>query len=98
MASGNKARQAEQDRLQSQALADRAKSDTAISTASQPDPLEQRRRDYVTKILDWKEGTNGPPDVRAFPDQSAISLYNDAKTSHDAGRAGKGYGTLADGT
>jgi hypothetical protein len=97
MGSKSKGRQTD-DYLKQQAMAAQSQANTAIAKAETPDPLEQRRRDYVTRILDWREGKLGPIDVRNFPDQTAIALYNDAKTSHDAGRIGKGYGTLADGT
>jgi hypothetical protein len=84
--------------LKSAALASAGKADAAIAAAGTPDPLEQRRRDYVTKILDWRDGTSGPIDIKSFPDQTGISLYNDAKAVTDAGRVGKGYGTLDDGS
>lgn len=40
---------------------------------------------------------NGPLDIKNFPDQTGLALYNDAKAVTDAGRVGKGYGSLADG-
>lgn len=82
---------------QAAANAAQAAANTAIAKAETPDPLEQRRRDFVTSILDWREGKKGPLDVMKFPDQTAIALYNNAKAVHDAGRVGKGYGSLADG-
>ncbi len=93
---GNNGRR-EQDELRRRTEEAERRANEAITRAETPDPLEQRRRDYVTRILDWREGKNGPINVRDFPDQTAISLYNDAKLSHDAGRIGKGYGTLDDG-
>lgn len=87
----------EQDELRARALAAENRANEAIKKAEQPDPFEQRRREYITKILDYREGKNGPPRVRDFPDQMGIALYNDAKQSKDAGRVGRGYGTLADG-
>lgn len=94
--SKNKGRQTE-NLLQQQAMGSQAAANTAITKAEAPDPLEARRRAYVERILDFSEGKGGPPDVRNFPDQTAMSLYTDAKRVTDAGRVGKGYGTLSDG-
>lgn len=96
MGSNKSGRQTE-SALQRQAMGSQAAANTAITAAEKPDPLEERRRGYVNKILDWNEGVGGPPDVRSFPDQSAMALYTDAKRVTDAGRVGKGYGSLADG-
>ncbi|HEX3560337.1 MAG TPA: hypothetical protein VHU19_14110 [Pyrinomonadaceae bacterium] len=93
---GNNGRQ-EQDALQRQAQAAQAAQTAAVTKAETPDPLTQRLRDRVGKILDWQDDTSGPKDVRAFPDQAAMSLYTGAKAVTDAGRVGKGYGTLAEG-
>lgn len=88
---------AEEDALKQQALSSQAAAQAAQQKAETPDPLTQMLRDRVTKVLNWSDGTSGPPDVRAFPDQAGMSLYNDAKKVTDAGRVGKGYGTLSDG-
>jgi hypothetical protein len=60
------------------------------------DPFEQRR-DYITKLWDWRDEKDGPLDVRNFPDKTGMALYTDAKRVTDEGRVGKGYGTLSDG-
>jgi hypothetical protein len=96
MGSNSSGRQNE-DYLKTQALGSTVKADTAIDAAGKADPFEQRRRDYLTKILDWQEGKSGPQDVKNFPDQTGMALYTDAKAVTDAGRVGKGYGTLSDG-
>lgn len=83
--------------LQQQAMQEQQAFNAALTKAETPDPLTQRLRDYVKKILDYRDGTSGPQDVRAFPDQTAMDLYTSAKKVTDAGRVGKGYGTLSDG-
>lgn len=88
---------AQEQALQQQALQQQAAFNSALTKAETPDPLTQRLRDYAGKVLDWKDGKDGPVDVRQFPDQTAMSLYDDAKKVTDAGRVGKGYGTLSDG-
>lgn len=97
MASDHKARQQQEDDLKRRALESRPVADAAITAASQPDELEQRKRDYIKRLLNWRDGTGGPPDIREFPDKAPVALYNDAKQAHDAGRVGKGYGTLTSG-
>jgi hypothetical protein len=96
MGSNNSGRQTE-SALKTQALNSQTTANAAIEKAETPDPFEARRRAYVNKVLDWNEGVGGPPDVRDFPDKSAMALYTDAKRVTDEGRVGKGYGTLADG-
>lgn len=93
MGSSNSGRQTESS-LKQNALNSGSLATAAIAKAETADPLEARRRARVEKILDWDEH---PTSVRYFPDQSAIALYTDAKRITDAGRVGKGYGTLADG-
>jgi hypothetical protein len=87
----------EEDALRQQAMQAQAAQTAALQKAETPDPLTQRLRDRVTKILDWSDDTGAPKDVRDFPDQTAMGLYKDAKAVTDAGRVGKGYGTLAEG-
>lgn len=70
----------------------------AVQTASKPGPLEQQLIDYNTNLYNWRTGKSGPIDVRNMPGADvSIGLYNDAKTAHDAGRIGKGLGTLTEG-
>lgn len=95
MGTRNSGRQNE-DALKTAALASGAKADASIDAAEKVDPLTQRRRDYVTKILSWRDDGK-PLDVREFPDQTGMALYSDAKRVTDAGRVGQGYGTLSDG-
>lgn len=73
------------------------KADTAVTAAGTADPFEQRRRDYITKLWDWRDEKDGPLDIRNFPDKTGMALYTDAKRVTDDGRVGKGYGTLSDG-
>lgn len=89
-------RQQEEAAAAAAAEANRAR-ETSITRAEAPDPLEERRRSFLTKILDWREGKSGPMNVRDFPDPVGMALYDDAVTSREEGRVGKGYGTLSDG-
>lgn len=88
---------ANEDYLKQQALSQQAAFNTALTKAETPDPLTQRLRDRVNNILNYDENVGAPKDVRNFPDQAAMGLYTDAKAVTDAGRVGKGYGTLAEG-
>lgn len=88
----------QEDALKAQAAAAQAKSDAAVQVAGKADPLEALRRARVTGIEEWDQGLRGPKDIRNLPGgDTAIALFNDAKTSHDMGRIGKGYGTMGDG-
>lgn len=91
--------QKNEDALKAAAAASTAKAEPAISTAAAPDPLDERRRERVLAIDKWDMGESGPKDVRNLPGaDTAIALFRDAKTSRDAGRIGRGYGLLSDGT
>lgn len=75
-----------------------ASTNTSIDKAATVDPALQQMRDYWMKIKDWETGKSGPIDVRNMPGSDVdIGLFNDAKVSHDAGRIGKGLGTMTDG-
>lgn len=97
MGSKSKGRQ-EESALKQAALESKQKADSAIQTASNADPLEERLRARTTALDKWRMGESGPIDVRNMPGGgTAISLFNEAKQSRDAGRIGRGYGTLSDG-
>lgn len=97
MGSKDKGRQQE-DALKAAAAAAAAKSDAAVTIAAAPDPLEERRRARVLAIDKWDTGESGPKDIRNLPGgDTSIALFNAAKQAHDAGRIGRGYGTLSDG-
>lgn len=88
---------ANEDYLKQQALSGQAAFNTALQKAETPDPLTARLRARVGKILDWDEDVGAPKDVRNFPDSAAMDIFTGAKAVTDAGRVGKGYGTLAEG-
>jgi hypothetical protein len=92
--SGGKGEKQTTSSLQTQALSSAATANSSIAKAEEGDPFDAIRRQRVKRILDWDEKGGS---VRDFPDQSALSLYTDAKQVTDAGRVGKGYGSLADG-
>lgn len=88
----------EEDRLRAAAEAAHREAEEARRVASTPDPLEERRRTYLTNFDKWRMGESGPIDVRNMPGAGlGISLFNEAKQSRDAGRLGRGLATLADG-
>ncbi len=96
MGSKDKGR-ANEDALKAAAEAARRERDVALTTAREADPLEARSRKFVTDVWDWRDGKNGPIDIRKFPDQTAVALYNEARKSTDAGRVGRGLATLEGG-
>lgn len=100
MASGGKSQQqANESYLKTLAEQDRVAKTAAVEKAATPDPLLEARRAHVTALDDWESGKSGPIDVRNMPGGGTrIALFNDAKQSMDAGRVGKGYGSLEDGT
>jgi hypothetical protein len=88
----------EESNLQAQVAAANARADAAEKTAATPDPMEQRRRDYLMSVDDWRTGKSGPIDVRNLPGGGVgMSLRQEAMKSHDAGRLGRGLATLSDG-
>lgn len=81
-------------------LADKqgVKADTAINTASTAPAAEQNLDEYNTALWNWRMGKSGPINIRDMPGAGpSIALFNDAKTSHDAGRVGRGVNTMTDG-
>lgn len=81
----------EEDALRQAALASQVK-------AEAPDPFEQRRRDHVLSMDKWRKGESGAIDVRNMPGGAVpLALFKEAKASRDAGRVGRGLGTLSDG-
>jgi hypothetical protein len=57
------------------------------------------RQAQVQSFQDWSSGKSGPIDVRNMPGAGpALDLYTQARASHDAGRIGRGFGTMAAGT
>src|ERR687884_264332 len=61
------------------------------------DPLEQQQREYYQSLNDIRMGKK-PFNIHDLPGGAvAVSLFNDAKKAHDAGRIGRGFASLADG-
>lgn len=96
MASGSKGREQQASALQTAATTATTKATAATDEAAKADPLEERRRKFVLDFDKWQSGESGPIDVRNMPGHDvAIGLYNDAKTSRDAGRVGRGLASLS---
>lgn len=94
----DKGRKAEEERLRQERETDRLAAEKKLEAAAVPDPLETRRRDYITSVDDWRMGKSGPIDVRNMPGGGVgMSLFNDAKRSRDAGRIGRGLATISAG-
>lgn len=94
MGSGNR----EEANLQAQVDAANARANAAEKAAATPDPFEQRRRDYLMSVDDWRTGKSGPIDVRNMPGGAVgLALRQEAMKAHDAGRLGRGLATLSDG-
>jgi hypothetical protein len=71
---------------------------SAQNKASASNPYFDKVAAHLSALDDWRSGKLGPIDVRNMPDSGvAIDLFNKAKESTDAGRVGRGYGTLSDG-
>jgi hypothetical protein len=88
---GNKSKKREESALVTAA-------NQAATNAAKVDPLEERQRQYITDLDDWRMGRKGPIDVRNMPGGgTGIALFNDALQARDEGRVGRGYGTLSDG-
>lgn len=88
--------QVKENEFKNLAETSRPAADTAIATAAAPDPLEQRRRDRVLALDKWESGESGPIDVRNMPGGGAsMALFNDAMKVHDAGRVGRGVGSMS---
>lgn len=67
------------------------------AVAKVAEPSDESKR-LTKNALAWDDWFNGPsPNIHDIPDQAAISLYNNAKQTHDAGRVGKGIGSFSDG-
>lgn len=77
-----------------------AGANTAVATAAAPDPIEEMRRKHVIAMQNWQDGVDAagnkvPIDVRNMPGADvAMGLFNDSLKVRDAGRMGKGYGSL----
>lgn len=78
---------------------------TAIDRASAEDEALREMRAYWKSIIDWDTGkmidpATGQPkpiNVRDLPGSGAdISLFENAKGVKDAGRVGRGFGTVGD--
>jgi hypothetical protein len=82
----NSGRQTE-DALKTTALGAGTKADTAIDAAGTADPLEQQRRDYVKRILDWQEH---PTSMSAFPDQTGPRQLQGREGRHGRGKSRQG--------
>jgi hypothetical protein len=96
--SKGKGREQQASALQASWQAQQAKANTATDAAAAADPLEEERRQRVKAFSDWESGKSGPVDVRNMPGHDiAISLFNDAKTSRDSGRVGRGLGSISSG-
>lgn len=88
--------QEDENAFKAQAAKDRAAADVAIGKAAAVDPIEERRRAQAIALDKWKTGESGPIDVRNMPGGAAdMALFNDSLKVHDAGRAGRGVGSMA---
>lgn len=96
---GDKKGRGQEDALRAAAAAEKVRADAATALAAKPDPLEELRRARVRGVEEWDQGLRGPKDIRNLPGaDTSIALFRDAKTSRDAGRIGRGFATMADGT
>lgn len=92
----NKGRSDTDNYFRNLAEQDRGSADTALNTAAQPDALEARQRDHALALDKWSRGESGPIDVRNMPDGGVnMGLFNDATQVHDAGRVGRGVGSMS---
>jgi hypothetical protein len=84
------------DPLRNLANTSRTGADTAITTASQPDEIEARRRAHAIALDKWRNGESGPIDIRDMPGGGVdIGLFNDALKVNDANRIGRGVGSMS---
>lgn len=85
---------------QQTALANQLQGQTnqAFTNASQPNPLQTALERQNLSILNWADGTSGPKDASAFPDQTGMSLYNNAVQHRNQDRAGIGILRLGAGS
>ena len=75
-----------------------AQAQAANTTAGTVDPLQEAKRKRDAAFEAWRSGENGPVDVYKMPGADVgIDLFKKAKESSDAGRIGRGLGSLADG-
>jgi hypothetical protein len=87
-----------EDEYRRQALALQERTTAAIEQASKPTSFETTRSEYAGKLGDWLSGKAGPIDVRKMPGGMAdLALAEQAKLAQDAGRIGRGYGTMGEG-
>jgi hypothetical protein len=90
-------RQAEID-LQKQAQENQKATLAAIEKASAPTAFQLGEEAKVNKFQDWVSGKAGPIDVRNMPGGGVpLDLYTQARQAHDAGRIGRGFGTMSGG-
>lgn len=92
----NKGRSDTDNYMRNLAEGSRASSDMAIGKAAAPDPLEERRRTRALALDKWANGESGPIDVRDMPGGGVnLALFEDAKKVNDAGRMGRGVGSMS---
>lgn len=71
----------------------------AVDKASEVNPATKEMEDYWKSIIDWDTGKSGPVDVHNLPGSGVdIGLFESAKKNSDAGRIGRGFGTMGDNT
>jgi hypothetical protein len=84
--------------LRAEADRARAEATTARQQVETPDEFEVARRNRARAMEQWRSGLLGPVDVRNMPGgQVAMGLFKDSIQARDAGRIGRGLGTLNDG-
>lgn len=91
--SKNKGRQQENAML--------ASAQASSAAAAAESATERRIREPAEELDDWEMGKKGPVDVRNMPGSNvAMSLFQNAKQSRDAGRMGRGlaYGENSNGS
>ena len=96
MGTRNKGRSAGDNEFERLANVSRTGADAAIDTASRPGEIETRRSDQALALDRWRTGEAGPIDVRNMPGGGAnMALFEDSMKVNDAGRIGRGVGTMA---
>jgi len=93
-----KRKQEAEDRLREATIENTKAATAALQTAGKPTPWEQTQMDKAVAMQNWESGKAGPVQVRDMPGGMVdLDLYEQAKKVSDAGRIGKGFGTMSDG-
>jgi hypothetical protein len=90
---------AAQERLRQQETQAAAREERLLSAAERPDPLAERQRSRILRILDWDEGTGSfegrPRNVEEMPGiEPYLDLYRNASERSAGERMGRGVISL----